>query len=896
MKQREGFDPGRPVILTVFFLALMALPLGLAGCGKQITRMEDNQVKLQAMVAANARQLATLSSQLHANQGHMQESLQKLDQNLTEKAAAVQNEQVRLHQALTSGNQTLNKRMTQLEENQQLLQDGVAQVASVTQRTASDVTAIAREHATLHRMVQNNKQELAANITTVADNQQKIQTGIGHLQQADLRMSEHLATMAGKQETLHKAIQDGNEQLAGRLTTLATVQTQIYDDFDGLRTLTQTVAEDVTGISRQQTVLCQTLNDRADTLAAKIAIVEQNQDNMQSLIDRVANTTSGTATDITAVANAQSAQRETLEANHRVIAGQLAAMSQNQQDVQADVATLDEKADQTGTTLTGLVAGQDALHEQVKTGQNTLAAQVTTVTKDQQALETGIQGLGEKTDRVAADVTAVAATQDALRQGLQGHNEAVHEQMAILVNNQQGLQTGLDTVTATAGQTALDVMAMDNRQAKLGQAVQAGISNLNDMTNHVTADLDAAAAEQVALRESVTTGNDSLTAQITALSENQQVVQTGVNGLRQRADQTAADVVTVATGQDALQQTMTGYGKAIDTRLTHLAESQQGLRSDLDVLTATTGQAALDVIAMGETQSNVERAVTGSIGGLREQANGVAAGLDAVAAKQTSLHEILKRHDETVSGQIADVANSQQQVRSGLDTVTATAGQTALDVIAMTARQDALHQSLQSHDEAVGSQMANIADRDQTMQANLDTVTATTSQAALDLIGVSDRQANMEQAAQANRLLLDARLAEITQGQQQWLQRFDAAQTNMDTMDAGIVTLEQDVTKLQATLQASLDGLTALLDTKGQERLQFDAAIDQGMQAMVDSVSELRQTQASLREQMQQMQSSTQNQTEDIISAIEQLRQPPSELTVSNASTELKSSVAEGAK
>ena len=47
-------------------LILIAGLLGLAGCSDQMAKMEANQLQLEAMVAANARQLATISDQMHA--------------------------------------------------------------------------------------------------------------------------------------------------------------------------------------------------------------------------------------------------------------------------------------------------------------------------------------------------------------------------------------------------------------------------------------------------------------------------------------------------------------------------------------------------------------------------------------------------------------------------------------------------------------------------------------------------------------------------------------------------------------------------------------------------------------------------------------------------------------
>jgi hypothetical protein len=255
----------------------------------------------------------------------------------------------------------------------------------------------------------------------------------------------------------------------------------------------------------------------------------------------------------------------------------------------------------------------------------------------------------------------------------------------------------------------------------------------------------------------------------------------------------------------------------------------------------------------------------------------------------------VQNHNKVVDNRMTDLAAGQDQVQSTLDTVTATAGQTALDIINMAADLGALRQNLQSHNDSIAGRIADVADNQQQAQSSLDTVVATASQTALDVIALNDGQTRIAQAARVDRQELVARLTGMVESQQQWAQRLDAAQANVQTVTASIAALEQHVTKLQGALQPSLDGLATQLGTGGQSRAQFEVKVNQDIQAMVDAISELRQDQASLVDQMQQIQKRTQSQTKDIITAIQQLRQPPAEVKVSDSGTKLESSVAEAA-
>jgi hypothetical protein len=334
-------------------------------------------------------------------------------------------------------------------------------------------------------------------------------------------------------------------------------------------------------------------------------------------------------------------------------------------------------------------------------------------------------------------------------------------------------------------------------------------------------------------------------------------------GLNERVGRIAADLIVAATEQSAAHKLLREQGQQLSGQIVTSAENQRQLQSEIDAILATAGQTALDVIAL--------------------------------ASQQDTLRQVVRSHDDAVNSRMTDLTGGQEQAQSVLDTITATAGQTALDVIDVAARQDALSQDLHSHNKAVAGRIVELANGQQETQSGLDTVIATTGQTALDTIALSDGQVKLARAAQADRQELAARLTGIVQSQQQWSQRLDAAQANAQTIATGIAAIEQHVTKLQSSLQPSLEGLTTQVGATGQSRAQFEAKVNQDIQAVVEAISLLRQQQMSLADQMEQIHKRTQSQTKDIITAIQQLKQPPAEVKVSDSGTKLESSVAEAA-
>jgi len=1079
MSKPKQPDTRRPALLAILFVALLATALTTSGCGKQMARMETNQVRLQAMIMANARQLATVSSQVHAGHTEVNQTLAQIDQKadgINAEVLTVQNKQTQLRETIVAGNKQINRKTAQLEANQAHLKDGVAQVGNIAQSTNVAVGAVAKDQATLHRMVQSNKQELADSLTAVAQNQQRTHTGIDQLQEADRSLASQITGVSQQQEAMQKYARDSNRQVVDHLTALGNEQTALHNSFQ----------------------------NNTQTLADKLAILEQHQFDVQSIIDRVANTTTKTAGDITTLTATQSAMRQTQGTHYENLTGQLAGVARDQGALQASLGTLDTKADRTTSQLTTLAAEQNTLHEtlqannasvseeltslsgnqqtlrgdlqqlnkhsealaanlntaltnqasmgtvltdnsdafatfaenqttlrkhvsnldgkadamashissvatelgtvrdSVRNGNDTVVAHVTTLTEGQHNLKAGLSQLTEQT-------TQVAAGQTALGQAVQDHDQAARGQMTNIANDQQTIRERVDTIMATASQIGLNLVTASNRQSEfeqnvhtglgdlassqqtlqgsvdtlatgatqigldliavsegqnqLKQAVNSGINNLATNDTQLAADLRTVGERQMALNETLASHDENVARQVTNLAQRQGQLQSGLDGVAATTTQLALDVITVDDHQAKLEQTAQADRAKFDTRLTHVVENQQQIQGGLDMLTATTTQVALDVLTLDDTQTRQSQSVQANhqevvskLTAAAQDQQQMQGGLDMLTATTTQValdvltlddtqtrqsQSVQANHQEVVS-KLTAAAQDQQQMQGSLDVITATTTQVGLDVIALDGKQDNVAQALQTNRQEFGpkltalsdhqqqlqteldtltatttqvaldvlsldesqarqgqalearqqglaSQVKTVTQGQQQMQSNLDIVTATTSQVALDVITLDDNQDKIEQAVQANRQELATKLAEIAQGQQQWLARYDAAEAQVATMTAGITALEQRVTNLQGTLQTSLQDLSTLLDAESQQRVQFQDSVRQDMQSVTGSIAQLREIQAGLAEHIQRVQDSTQSQTGDILSALEQLQQK-TDADATNVDTELKSS------
>ncbi len=938
MERRRGLDTKRLVVIVIFFCGLAIPLLTVAGCDKQFARMEENQIKLQAMVAANARDLATISSQLDTGQGKINESIQTLDgdtQQVADNVASVRAEQRQFRDAVAAGHEGLNRRIGHVDDNQQRTITSIGELQQASKELAGDIAAkhdtlyaalqdrdrqlaerysaltsgqgrlfadvanvhtqlntmtedLAAGHSSLKEQVATGQQNLTTQIAGLSARQQQLQTSVDTLgAKADGMAADLVDTRSSLQQTLGVSQEALTGQIAGLSANQQSLQTSV-DTLGGkadqtradltdtrsslqgtLRVNQETLTGQIAGLSSSQqqlqmsvdtlgTKADRTTADLADTrsslqetlrvsreaLTGQIAGLSAGQQNLQTSVDTLGGKADQTRADLT---DTRSSLHDTLRVSQETLTGQIAGLSASQQQLQASVGTLGTKADQTAADL---VDTRSSLQDALRVNREVLTGQIAAGLQNQQALQSDVRDLSDKADQLTTNIGDVSSEQTALHATVRTNHDTVVAAMAGLADRQETFRSGLEKLDGKADRAAGDIASLTAQQQSLCEAVKTNQDSIVPKLAEVAATTEQTARDvttlnnwQAALRQSIQSGNTTLTARATELAESQQALQNKIDNLRQATQQVASDVAKMTAGQDALHQGLKAHSDKTDQQAASLASVQEEVRTNLDTLTATAGQTALDIIAM--------------------------------TTRQDAIQAALQSHNETLGARMTEIADNQQQMQSSLDTVTATTGQASLDILGVTTRQDAIHAALQSNNETLGARMAQLADNQQQMQSSLDTVTATTGQASLDAITLSNHQGRLGQAVQAGRQEMAEKLADMAQGQQKWSERLDGAQAKVMTIGDSVAALEQRIARLQDLLQTSIQGTTALLGTTSQQRLQFETKVSQDMQAVIDSLALVRQTQTSLQEQITQVQKSTQGQADSLRSVIEQMKTSP---------------------
>ena len=84
---KQGFDVKGAIFRTMIVLVIAAIGFGLAGCSKEMAKVQEKQLNLQAMVETNTRQIAALNERIEQNQQQLSAGLEKVRNDIRNVAA-----------------------------------------------------------------------------------------------------------------------------------------------------------------------------------------------------------------------------------------------------------------------------------------------------------------------------------------------------------------------------------------------------------------------------------------------------------------------------------------------------------------------------------------------------------------------------------------------------------------------------------------------------------------------------------------------------------------------------------------------------------------------------------------------------------------------------------------
>ena len=266
MEKKKGFSTGALVTKAFLAVAIILISLSLAGCGEQMARLEENQLKLQSLVEANAQQISAVVSRIEQNQIDLQAALENVrntTQQLGSDITVATSEHTKLQKNVLDDNKQMTGRMAMMEQKQQTLRSGIEDVQSGTMKVADDIATVVETQLKLEGVVQSDRQQMSGRIAAIEQNQTKHQSDIESLRSSVRKVAAGVLALEENLSKLQELLKNDTRDLAGIIEAIGQGQLEFE----------QKIQKDVR------------------TLADSIGAVEQNQDKLQKQIEEVQSNT-----------------------------------------------------------------------------------------------------------------------------------------------------------------------------------------------------------------------------------------------------------------------------------------------------------------------------------------------------------------------------------------------------------------------------------------------------------------------------------------------------------------------------------------------------------------------------------------------------------------------------
>jgi chromosome segregation ATPase len=333
---KKTTEPGakRPAARVILVTAVIVIGFGLTGCSKQMAKIQDQQLQLQATVEANTEQIAAIAARIEQNQNALQAELQDLSGSIRQAAA----------QTAAVGETT--GRLTAEQVNmQQAMQDGTRQMTSKMAAIEQSLGRVAENQHGLQtgiRSVQTGMRSVQTGIQSAQAGIESVQTGIQGVQADGQRavsdMTASIAAVADGQAKLYETVQNNSRQLADNAAAIKQSSGLFTED----RQQWAAAIEKLQGNIQQVTATMNTLGENVSKLQQSL---QENVDQLVSMMDAASQSTGRLAAEQVKFRDKTQANLRALDGSLNAIRQSLGVLTENQNKLQTQLKDVQNSAE-----------------------------------------------------------------------------------------------------------------------------------------------------------------------------------------------------------------------------------------------------------------------------------------------------------------------------------------------------------------------------------------------------------------------------------------------------------------------------------------------------------------------------------------------------------------------
>jgi len=479
------------------------------------------------------------------------------------------------------------------------------------------------------------------------------------------------------------------------------------------------------------------------------------------------------AADVFSVRSEQSRLQEALLSNSEILADRFIVMAETQHRIEASFGEFRKTNQETSDRIGTLVEKQDAQQQAVHAEGKRVVGSMSALAVVQGQLDSKADSLRDLVQGIAGNITHVADRQATLTEVLSARAEALATQMASLTVAQDRLDSNFTHIVdeqATFHRTLRDstqgltdnIRAVEQNQ----EILQSGLSGLEEKASQMV-------AEQSGLKEGIRSTNEELGGRMMALLQNQLTLQGDVRNVGEKASQLASDFAGVAAEQVAIKEALQAHAEVSDSQMTALAAGQGEL---------SVGLANLHELTRTVTDSTAN-----------------------ITSQQAVLHETAKTSNEKLCGQLSAISENQRTLCSDVNGLHEKATQLVAGIDSVANEQLTVQRLVQDNKRELSETMTRAAHEQEAMGTILAQLQKTGQTVSENIVALAETQNALKETLNCVNQQLTGGLTTLLSNHGQLHSDVNSLRELAETAVGNVTNIAHEQGALHGTLQGGVD-------------------------------------------------------------------------------------------